>query len=103
MKENSPRGSIERPTRVASSFAPDNLAPAQHPTNFPKIAIARTAMIGSVTVRRAPMLMSVPIETKKRTMNRSLIGPTFSLTKWAWGPRIIKPMRNAPTAGEKPR
>ena len=49
------------------------------------------------------MLMSVPIETKKRTMKRSFIGPTFPSTNSACFPLIINPIRKAPTAGEKPR
>src|SRR5205807_2802215 len=70
MKENSPRGSIDNPTLLAWPFAAENLAPVQHPQYFPRIAVAMTARIGRVRVRTAPMLMSVPIETKKRTMKR---------------------------------
>src|SRR5207302_2348789 len=86
MKENSPRGSIDTPTLLASPFAAESFAPVQHPQYFPRIAVAMTARIGRVRVRTAPMLMSVPIETKKRTMKRYLTGPNLYSTNVACFP-----------------
>src|SRR5437879_12964441 len=103
MKENSPRGSIDNPTLLASPFAAESFAPVQHPQYFPRIAVAMTARIGRVRVRTAPMLMSVPIETKKRTMKRSFSGPTLSSTNVACFPLFIRLLRKAPTAGENPK
>src|SRR5436853_3402801 len=85
------------------TFCRGELRPVQHPQYFPRIAVAMTARIGRVRVRTAPMLMSVPIETKKRTMNRSFTGPILSSTNVACFPLIIRPIRKAPTAGENPR
>src|SRR5438046_10543146 len=103
MNENSPRGSIDNPTLLASPFAAERFAPVQQPQYFPRIAVAMTARIGRVRVRTAPMLMSVPIEAEKRTMKRTLTGPTLSSTKVACFPLIIRPIRKAPNDGANAR
>src|SRR5438046_5495334 len=103
MKENSPRGSIDNPTLLASPFAAESFAPVQQPQYFPRIAVAMTARIGRVRVRTAPMLMSVPIETKKRTMKRSLTGPNLYSTKVCCFDLIIRYISKEHNDGENPR
>src|SRR3989442_2045586 len=97
INENSPRGSIDTPTLLASPFAAESFAPVQHPQYFPRIAVAMTASIARLHVSTAPMCIDVTIETKKRTMKRSFTGPTLSSTNVACFPLIIRPIRKAPT------
>src|SRR5439155_22335157 len=100
---NTPQGSIDTPTLLASPCTAESFAPDHHHQNLPSIAVAMTERIGRVRVRTSLIMISVLIETKKRTKNRSFTGPTLSSTNVACFPLIIRPIRKAPTAGENPR